>query len=66
MKIVYKLYEVRKEKKMSLRALEIKSGVGKSTINMIENGTGNPTVRVICQLAEALGCSPSDLFYMEK
>lgn len=66
MKIVYRLYEVRKEKNISLRALEIKSGVGKSTINMIENGTGNPTVRVICQLAEALGCAPGDLFYIEK
>ncbi|MCI9641223.1 MAG: helix-turn-helix transcriptional regulator [Eubacterium sp.] len=50
---------------LSVRQLEELSGVGKTTINRIENGSGNPTVEVICQLAIALNCSPHDLFYME-
>lgn len=62
MKIVYKLYEIRTEKGMSLRELEELSGIGKSTINRIENGEANPTVEIICRLAVALGCQPCDLF----
>lgn len=65
MKIVYKLYEIRTQKGMSLRKLEELSGVGKSTINRIENGEANPTVDIICQLAVALGCQPCDLFQIE-
>lgn len=65
MKIVYRLYEIRTEKGMSLRELEELSEIGKSTINRIENGEANPTVEVICKLAVALGCSPCDLFQIE-
>lgn len=65
MKVVYKLYEIRTQKGMSLRELEERSGVGKSTINRIENGETNPTVEIICQLAAAIGCSPYDLFQIE-
>lgn len=50
---------------MSIRELEELSGIGKTTINRIENGEGNPTIKIICQLAVALGCSPYDLFYIE-
>lgn len=64
MKVIYRLYEIRNQKGLSIRELEQFSGVGKSTINRIENGTGNPTVEVICQLADALNCSPYDLFEM--
>lgn len=64
MKIIYKVYEYRTKANMSVRELSQISGVGKSTINRIENGSGNPTVEVICQLAIALNCSPYDLFYM--
>ena len=65
MKIIYKVYDYRTKDNMSVRELSQISGVGKSTINRIENGSGNPTVEVICQLAIALNCSPYDLFYME-
>ena len=64
MKIIYKLYEKRMEKGMTIRQLEELSGIGKATINRIENGLANPTVEVICRLAVALECSPYDLFYM--
>lgn len=65
MKVIYKLYEIRTQKGMSLRKLEELSGIGKSTINRIENGEANPTVDIICQLAVALGCQPCDLFQIE-
>ena len=65
MKIIYKLYDIRAEQNMTVRELEKLSGVGKTTINRIENETGNPTVEIICKLAIALNCSPYDLFYME-
>lgn len=64
MKIVYKVYEKRTEKNLTLRQLEELSGIGIATINRIENGIANPTIEVICQLAVALECSPYDLFYM--
>ncbi len=64
MKIVYKVYEKRTEKNLTLRQLEELSGIGIATINRIENGIANPTIEVICQLAIALECSPYDLFYM--
>lgn len=64
MKIIYKLYEKRIEKGMTIRQLEELSGIGKATINRIENGLANPTIDVICRLALALECSPYELFYM--
>ena len=66
MKVIFRLYEFRTKKRLTIRQLEELSGVGKTTINYIENGKANPTIYVICQLAEALECSPYDLFYIEK
>jgi len=66
MKIIYKLYEIRTEKGLTLRDLEELSGISKSTINSIENGEANPTIAVICQLADALKCRPEELFFIEK
>ena len=65
MKIIYKVYDYRTKANMTVRELSQISGVGKSTINRIENGSGNLTIEVICQLAIAINCSPYDLFYME-
>lgn len=64
MKIIYKVYDYRISSNMSVRELSQKSGIGKSTINRIENGTANPTIEVICKLSIVLNCSPYDLFYM--
>lgn len=66
LKVVYRLYEIRTERGLTIRQLEELSGIGKATINRIENGLANPTVEILCQLAIALNCSPYDLFYMEK
>lgn len=66
MKVVYRLYEIRNQKGLTVKELEKLSGVGKSTINRIESNIANPTVKVICQLAVALDCSPKELFYVVK
>ncbi len=66
MKVIYRLYEIRKEKGISLRRLEELSGVSKTAINDIENNNYNPTVLTICLLADAMDLSPCDLFYIEK
>lgn len=65
MKIIYNLYEIRTKRNMNLRELEKVSGIGKTTINRIENGIANPTIEVICRLAVALKCSPYELFSLE-
>ncbi len=66
MKIVYKLYEIRTEKGMSLRKLEELSGVSRATINRIENQQYNPTVLTLCMIADALNIAPSELYFVEK
>lgn len=58
----YYVAKVRMERKMSLRALADKSGVARSHIQKIEAGEANPSLEVMCRLAEALGCSLLDLF----
>lgn len=60
--IVYKLYEWRVKRNMSSRDLAKASGVSKSTINNIENGRYDPTVKTLCLLAGALKTTPEKLF----
>lgn len=59
------LAEIRESKKITLRQLEELSGVSRSHINEIENGTSSLTVDVLCKLAKALGVPPCDLFDCE-
>lgn len=60
--IDYKLYNVRMNKRLTIRELEALSGVSKSMINSIENNKANPSVIIMCQLAVALGVEPRDLY----
>lgn len=60
--IIYHLYDIRTELKLSIRELSVLSGVSKSQINNIENGKQSPTVYTLCCLAEVLNVSPYDLF----
>ena len=66
LKIIFRLYEHRVNAGLSTMRLAELSGVSKSQINYIENGQSNPTVLVICMLAEALGKEPSELFYIDR
>lgn len=64
-RIEYKVYEARIEKGHTVRSLSQISGVSKTSINDIEDQKLNPSVRVICLLAVALGADPCDLFIVK-
>lgn len=66
LKVIYRLYEIRTERKLTVRDLEQLTGVSKSTISRIEQQDMNPSVMTICQIAVALNISPYELFYIEK
>lgn len=60
--IEYRLWKIRTDKGISSWQLAKLSGVGKTTINDIENGRHDPTVHTLCLLAGALGVDPENLY----
>lgn len=60
--INYHLYEIRTKKNISSGTLAKISGVGKTTINDIENGRHHPTILTLCMLAKALKVPPEKLY----
>lgn len=58
----YFIFEMRTKRNMSLRTLAERSGVAKSHIQKIEAGEANPSLEVMCRLAQALGCEITELF----
>jgi transcriptional regulator with XRE-family HTH domain len=46
---------------LSQEALALAAGVNRSYVGQIERGVGNPSLRVICQLATTLGVGAIDL-----
>jgi transcriptional regulator with XRE-family HTH domain len=58
---VERLKELRRERVLSLRELEEKSGVTYATIWRIEDGRQGAHPRTVRKLAEALGVQPSEL-----
>lgn len=56
------LHLLRIKKNMSLKKLSILSGVGKTTINQIENGQSIPQIDTVCYIAGALEIEPQKLF----
>lgn len=59
------LWERRTEKKFTLMKLAEKTGIGKSTLNNIENGKVSPTLIQIEKIASALNVKITDLFESE-
>ena len=55
----------RAELDMTQAELSERSGVNIATINSYENGGYTPGADKLCALAEALGCTPNDLFGVE-
>ena len=47
--------------KLSLDQLAARSGVSKGSLVKLEQGNGNPSIAVLCQVAAALGVSLADL-----
>ena len=58
---VERLRELRRERVLSLRELEAKSGVSYNTIWRLEDGRQGAHPRTVRRLAEALGVDPSEL-----
>jgi HTH-type transcriptional regulator, competence development regulator len=58
---VERLKELRRERVLSLRELEERSGVSYNTIWRIEDGRQGAHPRTVRKLAEALGVEPSEL-----
>jgi transcriptional regulator with XRE-family HTH domain len=58
---VERLKELRRERVLSLRELEERSGVSYNTIWRIEDGRQGAHTRTVKKLAEALGVEPSEL-----
>lgn len=56
------LWEMRTKKNCTLMQLAKKTGIGKSTLNNIENGKTPPTLFQLETIAIALDCHISDLY----
>ena len=56
-----RLKELRRERVLSLRELEERSGVSYNTIWRIEDGRQGAHPRTVRKLADALGVAPSEL-----
>ena len=60
-----RLWEMRTAKGFTLMQLAKKSGIGKSTLNNIENGKVSPTLFQLELIAIAMNVKISDLFESE-
>jgi len=60
-----RLWEMRTSKGFTLVQLAAKSGIGKSTLNNIENGKVSPTLFQLEMIAIALDIKITDLFESE-
>ena len=58
--------EARKEKGLSQDALAAAVGVSRQTINAIEKGDYNPTIRLCISICRVLGLTLNDLFWDEE
>lgn len=62
----YKIREKRKEKNMTQEELSAKSGVSRTTISGLENGTVRATSsKTLLKLARALGVTVDQIFFQE-
>ena len=57
-----KIWEVRQEKKISLKELERRTSISKSALNNYENGKRFPTINQLELIAKALHTSISNLY----
>lgn len=60
--MLIKLWSIRNEKGFTLEKLSKKSGIGKSTLNNIENGITSPTLFQLEVIAISLDVHIMDLF----
>ena len=58
--------QARSEKGLSQQALADELGVSRQTINAIEKGDYNPTIRLCIGICRVLGLTLNDLFWEEE
>ncbi|MFF3447942.1 helix-turn-helix domain-containing protein [Streptomyces sp. NPDC002667] len=52
---------VRRAAGLTLSAVATRAGVSPAYVSQMESGAANPTVRTLCQIADALGATPAEL-----
>ena len=60
-----KIRVARAEARMTQQQLAEAAGVSRQTINAIEKGDYNPTIRLCIAICRALGCTLDELFWEE-
>lgn len=55
-------WQARTDKNLTLKQLETMTGIGKTTLNNIENGLVSPTLNQLEAIARALNMRISDLY----
>ena len=55
------LYKIRSERQLTLKQLEILTGVSDSTLNRIENNQINPTLNTIDKIIKGLKININDM-----
>ena len=60
------MQQARTEKGLSQEALAAAVGVSRQTINAIEKGDYNPTIRLCISICRVLGLTLNDLFWEEE
>lgn len=55
-------WQARNKKSLTLKQLEAATGIGKTTLNNIENGLVSPTLNQLEAIARALDVKISDLY----
>lgn len=58
-------WQARTRAGLTLKQLEAKTGISKTTLNTIENGLTSPTLRQLEEIARALDVKISDLYDSE-
>ena len=64
MAVIY-LWQIRRQRGITLKELEKMTGLGKTTLNNIENQRVSPTIKSAERICEALGITFKDLFESE-
>ncbi|MGQ5640451.1 MULTISPECIES: helix-turn-helix domain-containing protein [unclassified Streptomyces] len=52
---------VRRAAGLTLSAVAARAGVSPAYVSQMESGAANPTIRTLCQIADALGSTPAEL-----
>jgi transcriptional regulator with XRE-family HTH domain len=59
--LALRVKSLRKKLGLSQEAMALEAGIDRTYASQIERGVSNPSLRVICAVAEILGVEPADL-----